>query len=169
MFELLFILFGVGFKIRVWIPVNYGMNIDLISISFIYKVYRQRNILFVNAELANYYVSERRKIQSIDMQVLRFETQRIWEYRSYNKVSWSTFAKMGLLSFASAGLKNDIKTREDCLCWAFGNSVPDHIKHLPQRWNSRHSDIFIMRETDEIYKSLRKVAKAYLEYTQRDF
>ena len=50
------------------------------------------------------------------------------------------------------------------MLWAFGNgwaSAP--YSESPDRWNTRHSDLFIMYGYDSIDYTMMRVGKAYLD------
>lgn len=52
----------------------------------------------------------------------------------------------------------------DCMNWAFSDkwkSTP--FRNFPDKWNERHSDIFLMYGHDNQTETLMKVGKAYLE------
>lgn len=49
-----------------------------------------------------------------------------------------------------------------CTEWAFGDCWETNaFKNVPQLWNARHSDLFVMRPEDLVDEDLKKVAEAY--------
>jgi len=55
---------------------------------------------------------------------------------------------------------------DECMAWAFGDdwqSIKSNSE-LPDRWNQRHLDIFVMYGSDPIRESLIKVRMAYALY-----
>lgn len=51
-----------------------------------------------------------------------------------------------------------------CLQWAFGDDVSElQVNELDDRWRERHSDLFIVEGTDDLWESTRKIGRAYLE------
>jgi len=79
------------------------------------------------------------------------EPEEMWMER-HMPVYWS--------SLAEAGVATD--EYERCLRWAFGEDILSVDLRLWQdRWNERHSDIFIMQGSDECRESLIAVGKAY--------
>ncbi len=64
-------------------------------------------------------------------------------------------------SLSKAGVPEDEYWQ--CLQWAFGGDVKKiQMQSHPDRWNERHSDIFVMYGYDEVTSSLEKVGIAYM-------
>jgi len=52
----------------------------------------------------------------------------------------------------------------DCMRWAFGEDYySTERRMMPDSWNQRHRDVFVMYGHDSLYPSIIKVGKAYLE------
>jgi len=54
---------------------------------------------------------------------------------------------------------------EECLRWAFGDDVATKEVHdLDDYWREKHSDLFMVEGSDDLWESVRKIGKAYLLY-----
>ena len=53
----------------------------------------------------------------------------------------------------------------DCMTWALGKNFRYIvIGDLPEEWNARHGDLFIVKEGDYIYSVIKKIGDAYITW-----
>lgn len=53
---------------------------------------------------------------------------------------------------------------DNCMTWAFGEGYgAKNPGDGADWWNEHHSDIFVLQGHDDIYRSLVRIGKAYLE------
>lgn len=62
-------------------------------------------------------------------------------------------------------IESGVDNVDDCLSWAFGEDYKKlEQRELDDQWRQRHIDLFIIRGTDDLVESTRKIAKAWLVY-----
>jgi hypothetical protein len=52
---------------------------------------------------------------------------------------------------------------DECLRWAFGDDVEQlEVSMLDDRWRQRHNDLLVIRGSDDLFQSIRRIGKIYL-------
>lgn len=58
-----------------------------------------------------------------------------------------------------------VEDTDACLRWAFGDEYATMLlKDSDDAWNERHSDLFVMRGSDNVRESIKRVGKSYVQF-----